>query len=155
VAHGYAPPNAIFKHETGNRSCKKVKAPEPQLRGRPSGRRGTSALRPSWRRYWHRNCACQSQRLGGGTSRVFFGASAFAVGKQPGPGTSGGPLESPGLFFPLPGGPGCENNQNAPAAISESPRGHRGFADGWRSDYRPFWVCNSSKKPKHPSVPRR
>ena len=23
--------NAIFKHETGNRSCKKVKAPEPHL----------------------------------------------------------------------------------------------------------------------------
>ena len=39
MAHGYAPPNAIFKHETGKRSCKKVKAPEPELRG-PFGPKG-------------------------------------------------------------------------------------------------------------------
>jgi len=32
-----------------------------------------------WRRYWHGNCVCQSQRLGGGTSRSFFGASARSI----------------------------------------------------------------------------
>jgi hypothetical protein len=79
--HGYAPPNAIFKHDTGNRSREKAKAPEPQLRG-PSGRRGTSALRPSWRRYWHRNCVCQSQRLGGGTSRIFVAASVRSIARS-------------------------------------------------------------------------
>jgi hypothetical protein len=54
-----------------------------------------------------------------------FGASAFAVGKQPGPGSSGlRAIRESRTLFSAPGWRlGCENNQNAPAAISESPRG--------------------------------
>src|SRR5260370_14657656 len=66
VAHGYAPPNAILTvnlRTNPGLTILKSKAPEIALRG-PTDRRGTSALRPLWRPYWHGNRVCQSRRLG-------------------------------------------------------------------------------------------
>src|SRR5712675_3168544 len=57
----------------------KVRPPEIALRGltRPLGVHPPA--RPLWRQYWHANCVCQSQRLGSGTSRTFFSASARPI----------------------------------------------------------------------------